>query len=60
MSALHAGDHFTEDITGTDLTVVAIVDHTRDAIGSEVIKALGPDGQLWFWFDGRSILCGLQ
>lgn len=52
MSLLHAGDHITDSLTGTDLTVVDITDHTADGIGHEVIEAVDATDHLWFVLDG--------
>jgi hypothetical protein len=49
---LHAGDHFTPVGYNVDLTFVAVTDHIQDAIGHEIIEAIGPDDVVWLIWDG--------
>lgn len=52
---LQVGDHFTPAGYRPELTVVAITDHTMDAIGHMVLEAVDKDDFAWFIWDGAAI-----
>jgi hypothetical protein len=52
---LQVGDHFTPAGYRFELTVVAITDHTGDAIGHVILEAVDDADFAWFVWDGAII-----
>lgn len=57
---LHAGDTFHPDHYDLELEVVAIHDHTADAIGRIVYEAVDQAGYAWFVIEGICIKGGVR
>lgn len=61
MSAtLHLGDHYTPDNYDADLVVIAITDHTADAIGCLVYELIDASDDLWFLIAGIITKSGIH